>query len=195
MDSSLSLIYDFLFIRKAEGTNVAWGSIYHDPRYIYGRRTLIFPDIHTPRYERKKENFDVAGGRPSRRNTEANIRLTFIQIAIGRPRVFSRGLTPRTPRVYLCRRPGNTRGRFTNSITRFQHGGKMRRKRCFRAKGSRPWNNISALFWKEKRGWKFFYEFFSWNPGNEFPLSLSFFCNLKILKKKKTKNWRNLQED
>lgn len=78
IDSSLSLIYDFLFIRKAEGTNVAWGSIYHDPRYIYERRTLIFPDTHTPRYERKKENFDVAGGRPSRRNTEANIRLTFI---------------------------------------------------------------------------------------------------------------------
>lgn len=59
----------------------------------------------------------------------------------------------------------------------------MRRKRCFRAKGSRPWNNISALFWKEKRGWKFFYEFFSWNPGNEFPLSLFLFLQLENFKK------------
>lgn len=63
MDSSLSLIYDFLFIRKAEGTNVAWGSIYHDPRYIWKKNSYFSRYTHASL--RKKERKFRRGWRPT----------------------------------------------------------------------------------------------------------------------------------
>lgn len=111
----------------------------HDIYYIY---IYIYASL---RERERKKNFYVPRG-----TIEAEHRSKYsTHVCIDRHRsassIFPR-LNAENPACLSLSPLGEYRGRFTNSITRFQHGGKMRRKRCFRSKGSRPWNNTFTFF-------------------------------------------------